>query len=147
MDAPSHGRGGTKFTSKGPKPEVLNGFKDGGAPTASEMDLKRVHDNLVHELADDVDRLISDCGPRERESGISQYPGAFQVLLEVFAPVRKYKGAKTEEQAVAGATVALERVTWALSHAGDLEIASAGNHSLKDLEHELAKQQEHHGEE
>ncbi len=111
-----------------------------------QQDLKRVHDNLVHELAGDVDRLIGDCGPRERESGMAQYPGAWKILLEVFAPLRAHKGAKTEEQAVAAATVALERVSWALSHAGDLEIASAGNHSLKDLEHEYAKQQEHHGE-
>ena len=106
-------------------------------------DLKRVHDNLVHELAGDVDRLIGDCGPRERESGMSQYPGAYAILLEVFAPVRKHKGAKTEEQAVAAATVALERVGWALSHAGELVVASAGNHSLKELEHQIAKQQEH----
>jgi len=106
-------------------------------------DLKRVHDVLVHQLEGDVASCISDCGPRGFEPGIARYPGAYSILLEAMAPLLKHKGARGEQAVTLAAKVALERITWSLSHAGDLVVASARQQHLQDLEKDLAKRQEH----
>jgi len=114
------------------------------ADPANAADLKRVHDVLVNRLADDVDRFLDDAAPRPFESGMAKYPGAWDVLLELFGPLKKYKHAKSETGAVEGATETLKKIAWAMAHAGDLAVTSARGRHLTDLEHDLAKR-EHGG--
>ena len=108
-------------------------------------DLKRAHDVLVERLGNDVDYFISDCSPRGFEAGVARYPGAYSIFRELFAPVVRHKGSKGEQGVVLAAKTALERITWALGHAADLIVASAKQQHLGDLEHDLAKRDEHAG--
>lgn len=111
-------------------------------------DLRRAHARLVEDLATSIDTLLDDVGPRELEPGIARLPGAWSILFELFSPLRKYKGAHDEGSLVECAQVSLQKVTWSLSHADDLALASARQRSLGQLENDLAtKEEKAHGEE
>jgi hypothetical protein len=108
--------------------------------------LRRVETSLVAQLGAAVDYFIDDCKPRgvEDGAGLARYPGGYDILREVFAPVAKHKGAKTPETVTEAARVALERITWSLAHAGELITASARRRGLGDVEHDLARDHEGH---
>ena len=118
-----------------------------GILRASEQDpekaaaLTRVEAVLAQQLGELVDSFIDDCQPRGFEAGVAAYPGEYTILREAFAPVAKYKGARTPEMATEAANVALDRIRWSLTHAGDLIVASAKEQHLSDLQEEESGKQ------
>lgn len=109
--------------------------------------LKKLEAKLAHDLGYAVDYFIDDAAPHGFEAGVAYYPGAYSILREAFAPVAKYKGAKTPEQASAAARFALEKITWSIANASEIVVMSARQKHLPDVEEDLAKKQEHGGEE
>jgi hypothetical protein len=109
--------------------------------------LARVEVNVARDLGEDIDYLLDDCQPRGVEADVGKYPGMYPLLREVFAPLAAFKGAREVTAVAAAAPKVLERISWALAHAGDLVLASTKNEKLVDLETDLASREEHaHGE-
>lgn len=111
-------------------------------------DLTRVHAVLLKRLGQDLDSFISDSAPQalDADGGIASYPGSHKILSELFAPIAQFKGATTEETIVRGAHLALEKITWCLTHAGEIVVGSAKGNHLDDVERDSAKHTENHGE-
>jgi hypothetical protein len=108
--------------------------------------LRRVESSLVVQLGAAVDYFIDDCKPHGVEDGpgLARYPGDYDILREVFAPVMKHKGAKTPEAVTEAARVALDRITWSMAHAGELITASARRRKLDAVERDLDRARETH---
>ncbi len=94
--------------------------------------------NIARQLGESVDSLIEDCGPKGFEAGVANEPGAFEILREAFAPLSRFKGARSVEEAATAGKVALERLHWVMVHAAELVLASAQHDTLSDVEAELS---------
>jgi hypothetical protein len=111
-------------------------------------DLMRVHSVLVKRLAHDLETFISDSAPQalDADGGIASYPGSHTILSELFAPLASFRGSTNEEAIVRGTHVALEKITWCLTHAGEIVIGSAKHEHLEDVERDSARRTQDEGE-
>ena len=114
-----------------------------GAMAAQEKDQPKaaaLHEVLevdARHLGAALDGLISDCAPTGAEAGVARHPGAYSLIREIFAPVAAFKGVRDRERVIDGAKLALARITFTLSHMGDVIVASTKNQHLPDLERSL----------
>jgi len=108
--------------------------------------LNKVLDVDFRYLSAALDGLISDCAPTGAEAGVAKHPGAYSLIREIFAPVTPYRGAKDHDTILAGTKLAIARVTFTLSHAGDVIVASTKNQHLPELERSLTPAVKERGE-
>jgi hypothetical protein len=80
------------------------------------------------------------------QSGIASYPGNYSILAEVFAPLQGLRGIKSGPALAAAAKAVLEKITWCLTHAGEIVVASTKRQHLRDVEEAAAKAAQGHQE-
>jgi hypothetical protein len=96
--------------------------------------LRRVVLVNARRLGEDVDRVIAAALPPMLEAGMANHPGAYPILVEALAPVRRHKGARTPEAAAAAGKVALERINWIMAHAPEIFFAQTKREGIKEVE-------------
>jgi len=106
-----------------------------------QASLHHVEAALAHALAASVDSLMIDCGPADLEAGVANKPGAFPILRELFEPLRAHRGARSPQAAIAAGVLALEKITWARTHAADIVVESTRNRDLHAVEQDAAERE------
>ena len=106
-----------------------------------QASLHQVETALASALAASVDSLIVDCGPADQEAGVANKPGAFPILRELFEPLRARRGARNPQAAIAAGVLALEKVTWARTHAPDIVVESTRNRDLHAVEQDAVERE------
>lgn len=87
----------------------------------------------VHQLGSSLDYLITDLAPTAAYAGVAAHPGAYPLLRDALAPVVRFRGVTDPEMIVEGAKVALERLSFVFSHAGEIITAATKHGTLADL--------------
>lgn len=88
--------------------------------------LREVEQNYAERTATAVDDFLEECEPRGHVEGEAFYPGAYPTLRKHFAPLMRWKGAKTPAEAAAAANAVLADIVWTLEHAQGIVAAEGG---------------------
>lgn len=117
--------------------ELIAGEKD-----QSKLDeLRRVEKVLVERVGGHVDYLLNDVAPRGFEAGIARHPGAYPILVELFSPLKGFRGARDKDTVMAAAKLALETLGWMFSHAEDIIMSTVKRQSLGEVKRDIEKRE------
>jgi hypothetical protein len=73
---------------------------------------------------------------------MAHFPGNYQLVAEVFAPLLSLQGVRGEAQVIAGAGKILEAITWCFQHGESLAIGAVKHMSLAELKEAEAEEAE-----
>jgi hypothetical protein len=117
--------------------ELIAGEKD----QSKRDELHRVEKVLVDRVGGHVDYLLNDLAPRGFESGIARHPGAYPILVEIFSPLKGFRGAREKDKVMAAAKLALERLAWMFNHAEDVIVSTVKRQSLGEVKRDIEKRE------
>lgn len=90
-------------------------------------------------LATIMDDFLQHCLPSGKDMGFGSsdpaaWPGNSQILAEAFGPLQSLRGIKSGPALVAAAGAVLEKITWCLQHAGEIEVTATHHGHLPEVE-------------
>jgi hypothetical protein len=99
----------------------------------------QIDDFLQHSLPNGPEMLSSKAHPGHVAPDIAAYPGNYTIFVEAFAPLQGLRSSKSGAPLAAAAAAVLEKITWCLTHAGEIVVAATRHQRFKDVEQEAAK--------